>query len=115
MIYGGLAGAVAVLAPKAKAPKPAWCAPLGQPAPAASGGPTLLADSCMGGSDLSQAISGAGAGAGAGADTGGPELVGAFAATYERWWAELPHKGAVAPAGLKIRTSDLAAGYRPTS
>ena len=108
VICGVLAGAVAVFAPKGRSTQ-AGSAPVpsGRPSPAASGGPTLLADGCLGGSDPSQAILVAQAQAPL-----TPEGVAAFAATYERWGTQLPHKGAVAPVGAKIWTSDLAAGYR---
>jgi hypothetical protein len=108
VIGGILAGAVAVFAPKGRStqagPAPA---PSSQPPPAASGGPTLLADGCLGGSDPSQAILVAQAQAPL-----TPEGVAAFAATYERWGTQLPHKGAVAPVGAKIWTSDLAPRLR---
>jgi hypothetical protein len=108
VVGGILAGAVAVFAPKGRStqagPTPA---PPSHPTPTASGGPTLLADGCLGGSDPSQAILRAQAQAPL-----TPEGAAAFAATYERWGTQIPHRGAVAPVGAKIWTSDLPAEYR---
>jgi hypothetical protein len=108
VICGILAGAVAVFAPKGRSTQ-AGSAPVpsGQPSPAASGGPTLLADGCLGGSDPSQAILVAQAQAPL-----TPEGAAAFAATYERWGTEIPHKGAIAPVGARVWTSDLTPSLR---
>jgi hypothetical protein len=103
VVGGILAGAVALFGPKAQHPQAIRTpAPSARPTNTASGGPTLLADGCLGGSDPSQAILRAQADAPL-----TPEGVAAFAATYERWGTQIPHKGAVAPVGAKVWTSGL--------